>query len=121
MRNRLYMYFMGVSFIPPIMLGNKGHPQAARPSAGAPAAALVGVWLHQVTHLPSRVEHQTSEMNIQPTYPTERAPQPRYQHRGRSSHHPNPTPTASVCVHFNHFTGRLKGRKLSQIPPANHM
>lgn len=59
MRNGLYMYFMGVSFIPPIMPGNKGHPQAAGPSAGAPAATLVGVWLHQVTYLPP-------ELNIRP-------------------------------------------------------
>ena len=120
MRNGPYMYFMGISFIPPITLGNKGHPQAAGPSAGAPEAALVGGWLHQVTHLPSRAAHQTSEVNNQPTYPTERAPQPRYQHHGRGNHHPNPVPTASICAHFNHFTCRLKGRKLSQISPANH-
>lgn len=82
MRNGLYMYFMGISFTPPITLGNKGHPQAAGPSAGAPAAAVVGAWLYQLTHLPSRAQHQASEMNIQPTFPTERAPQPRSQHQG---------------------------------------
>ena len=52
-------------------------PQAVGRFVGAPAAALVGTQLYQVTHLPSKVERQTSGMNIQPMYPTEWAPQPK--------------------------------------------
>lgn len=33
-------------------------PQAVRHFVGAPAAALVVMRLYQVTHLPSKVEHQ---------------------------------------------------------------